>query len=1174
MTYLVFRILLVLNVILFFFISACDRTKKDDDYRSGVTVKIETPHPDPMNHALNLLALQPADLIGPLYQEAGYHPVSRVPIIDHVARSPFYLHGWADDISVDIQRNGAGSLFEVLSLMIRTLNGGVTYRTGEEMTAATDSRLLDAYIHLCRRYNVVPDHNAISAINNAGFSEAFDSQLGRLLMALTAASDLTQKAIAGLNPEELAYISSRPERYFFPAGVHFSFLTAPTYVPDDVLPIARKIDFVSLYTAGLVMSRGVDEFITFFRKLPRHNRTAHLFEDATKSRGVVLDINMPVGKLVVFGQDNNIIAGSGALVVDLGGNDRYTGGVAVGSRMPGRVALSIDTDGNDVYDRGDKRFGQGFGCLSLGMLIDISGDDKYLAGNMSQGSGMYGIGLLADFQGRDYYRMGLMGQGFGLFGVGLLLDAEGSDRYILYGMGQGAGSTVGFGSLVDLSGNDKYLTDKNVSRGILVADNWSHVQGAGLSIRSPEWQKHFSYYGGIGLLSDGGGDDFYFASDGNSMGSSYFLSIGALVDHGGDDRYMPQNGYGLGYAVHLSNGIVIDRNGKDTYYGRTHTGGVGSDRSVAVLADYAGDDTYGPSEEYAKGLIGYIGEREGDFPSDRKIQEKIYQVMAESSYASALKPKALGILIDYSGNDRYFANPIEKGESCGGVTPPVEPQNWSHAMHFDLGGNDFYYKDRRKNNHYFKYLHHGLCYDIEYPDPDPDKFGKKRLSDSGSRSMTIEKIRTLSRGSGVINDLIHLTDNDLFVRFAATGKIIQKGAASIPYLVGLLSVSDDAEFNRDLIEILDTFVISGELKQYHSRYLEALLEAGDPFVRIFAARTLGDRHIKNSLPALVRASTERDDAVRFHIIRALGQADSAEALEVLTSMAATDTSVQCRREAIISLGRQAEKMTAPDSVTTEKLRATLLKALTDPDETVRSFAAFGLRNFADEPAVVSGLKKAIRDGSVYVRRTAAKSLSLNGFKEGIPVLIETLKFPSIDTFPYYDNEIAKDLSFYTGIDFAEDQRYAYYTWYRWWQDNGRSVNLKQNLDILRTIQEAFEAPSEDAGVKIFQRLLQENPDSIVVRKRYLRYCQEWINFRLLTSRQITPEILERCLRLQKIMTDLEPETAERWAQLAYYYARLFRYEDAAKALESAIAIEPQNETFTKTLRQYRRQIKE
>ena len=180
------------------------------------------------------------------------------------------------------------------------------------------------------------------------------------------------------------------------------------------------------------------------------------------------------------------------------------------------------------------------------------------------------------------------------------MDQSGDDRYMISSLGQGTGSTMGYGALVDVDGNDKYLSERSVKRGNLVGDNWNHVQGAGLSIRSPEWTKQFSIYGGIGFLSDGAGNDVYFSSHGNCMGSSYFMSIGALVDHSGSDKYFPRGGAGLGFAVHLSNAIFIDRDGNDYYFGNKVTGGASADRSVAVMMDYNGNDVYGPTMDFAR----------------------------------------------------------------------------------------------------------------------------------------------------------------------------------------------------------------------------------------------------------------------------------------------------------------------------------------------------------------------------------------------------------------------------------------------------------------------------------------------------------------------------------------------------------------------------------------------
>ena len=364
------------------------------------------------------------------------------------------------------------------------------------------------------------------------------------------------------------------------------------------------------------------------------------------------------------------------------------------------------------------------------MLIDLSGNDRYRAGNMAQGCGLYGVGMLADTEGDDHYEMGFIGQGFGAFGIGLLIDGRGNDRYIINGMGQGAGSTLGFGGLVDRQGNDKYLADTRRRRGLLVPDRWAHAQGAGLSVRSPDWVNHVSYYGGIGFLSDGDGRDFYFANEGNCMGSSYFMSLGALVDHRGSDTYIAQNGYGIGFAVHLSNGILIDREGDDRYFGKFYTGGVGSDRSIGTPVDYAGDDMYGPSDLDGEKDVSNRFERLDASRHASENTHQAYRHMAELSYGSAMKPKGLGFLIDYRGDDQYFANPLEKRESCGGVVPTEMPDDWGHGLLLDLSGRDFYLKEGRKDNHYCLYLNHGLTYDTQYEGQVASHWGKGNSSSS------------------------------------------------------------------------------------------------------------------------------------------------------------------------------------------------------------------------------------------------------------------------------------------------------------------------------------------------------------------------------------------------------------------------------------------------------------
>ncbi len=1172
---MIYRILIFIPLFALFSVTACDENKggeskvastpsPDISFTRGETVKIAQSGLNPMDHALSLVGLKRSQLSRPLYHEEGYRMMCRIPLIDQVSKSPFYLHNWADETSIKMQTAAEKGLYHALAVMAKTINGDVNYEITDS-THTFEGNLTKAYHYLCKKHGAKPNYSVVETIKNAGLSRLFDREVGMLVFSLADASFLAKNAFSKLKRDELSFLSERPERFFFPNENQFNFLTAPTHVQEKIVSITRKIDFVSLLRSALLISKATDMFLDYLRNLDSPENPTHYFRDGVKRTGLLMDLPSPIGHIIILGQDDDTHARNGALVIDLGGNDRYTGPIAVGHLVPGRIAITIDTGGNDVYDASKKPFSQGYGCLGVGILVDVSGDDQYLAGDMAQGCGMYGIGLIADMEGKDTYTMGLMGQGFGVFGLGLLLDTNGDDRYVIAGLGQGTGSTMGYGCLCDIEGNDKYLANRNAKRGHLIADEWCHVQGAGLSIRSPDWIKRFSLYGGIGLLTDKTGNDLYYASHGNCMGSSYFMSIGALVDHEGNDMYVPKSGYGLCFAVHLSNAILIDRKGNDLYFGSTHTGGVASDRSIAIFVDYAGDDTYGPSEEYVRKAIKTEVNKKGDNLSEIELKDRIQQEMADVSFASALKPKGLSFLIDYQGNDRYFARHRGWVESCGGILPPEEPQNWSHSLLLDLGGKDFYYKDGRKNNHYFRYFKHGLCYDTEFsktelvgkvnfPSSVPKNHADKNLSSNIAKNPRQEEIQ-------------RLLDPDLFVRYSTIGKIVQQGPDIMPDLVALLDDSVYTDFNLDVIEIINHFVIRNQLDQKHYRSLEPLLKAKDPFLRGFAARVFGMRQVKGALSALTNTINDSNETVRPYIIWALGRLGLRKPVSLLSGIAVNDTSFECQRYAVLSLGSLARKFgsSAPDLE--QQIMKTLLNTLNDRDETVRTAAASVLFSFV-YPGVKAALKKLLKDGSVYVRKAASKSLILQGFRPAIPVLIESLTYPSRDTFENYDHELANDLAFYCGVDFKKEKRYAYTTWKKWWDMNGASVNLAKNLGIMKEIKRAFKAQKEDDGIAVFDQLIAKNPNNRVIKKRYLRFCYEWITFRLLTRKHITKTILERCLRLQKIMSEIEPNNPQFKARIAFYYARLSRFKEAVSAIQSALKIDPKNKNYRQTLTQY------
>lgn len=195
------------------------------------------------------------------------------------------------------------------------------------------------------------------------------------------------------------------------------------------------------------------------------------------------------------------------LLLDLGGSDSYRGEVLCqGVGGPRGLGLLLDADGADRYQADGPSFpsaygtpavhlgmSQGFGygvrgyaAGGVGALIDLGGDDRYVAGEFSQAGGYYfGLGLLHDRAGNDLYHGNRYGQAFAAHqavgilvdeagddqywsmtaasqagtwdqSIGLLLDKAGNDAYRCDGLGQGGAAMQAVAVLVDLAGSDRY----------------------------------------------------------------------------------------------------------------------------------------------------------------------------------------------------------------------------------------------------------------------------------------------------------------------------------------------------------------------------------------------------------------------------------------------------------------------------------------------------------------------------------------------------------------------------------------------------------------------------------------------------------------------------------------------------------------------------------------------
>jgi hypothetical protein len=204
-----------------------------------------------------------------------------------------------------------------------------------------------------------------------------------------------------------------------------------------------------------------------------------------------------------------------AVLLDRSGSDRYTARThSQACAATEGVALLMDTAGNDMYllantplllpspqlsdrnvsmgqgaGRGERRSAKGQAATTggMGILIDLQGDDRYIAQVFAQGAGyQQGVGLLIDGDGRDVYESAWYGmaaaahEAVGILidiGIGddvyrashstslaaahdasaaILIDEGGNDDYTLGNLGLGAVNDQGFAVFLDGAGTDTY----------------------------------------------------------------------------------------------------------------------------------------------------------------------------------------------------------------------------------------------------------------------------------------------------------------------------------------------------------------------------------------------------------------------------------------------------------------------------------------------------------------------------------------------------------------------------------------------------------------------------------------------------------------------------------------------------------------------------------------------
>jgi len=379
---------------------------------------------------------------------------------------------------------------------------------------------------------------------------------------------------------------------------------------------------------------------------------------------VVRVINTPGGSIVVGGRGKNVYRldemGGVSCVIDLGGDDEYLEGMATVERP---VLVLLDLKGNDVY-RATRPGTQGSALLGASLLIDVEGNDTYIAQDLAQGSCVGGVGILVDMAGSDRYQGVRRVQGSALCGLGMLLDYEGDDDYRAAMWAQGFGHPLGFGLLDDVQGRDHYFAGgmwRDSYPETPGMEGWS--QGVGAGIRQVA-------NGGFGIILDGEGNDVY-EYDYIAHGGGYWLGVGFARDFAGDDKYIGStttnyNGsprtepqfqrFACGFGCHYTIGFMFEDGGNDYYRGSIMNMGFGWDCSVGFLCEFGGNDKYEPTGtstcgQGAQASLGVLFDYDGD-----DSYGGYGQGLAPSSISYHDLPGCGGnfsFLVDYGGEDTY-----------------------------------------------------------------------------------------------------------------------------------------------------------------------------------------------------------------------------------------------------------------------------------------------------------------------------------------------------------------------------------------------------------------------------------------------------------------------------------------------------------------------------------------
>jgi HEAT repeat protein len=235
---------------------------------------------------------------------------------------------------------------------------------------------------------------------------------------------------------------------------------------------------------------------------------------------------------------------SAAVLVDLGGDNRYDGPAAAAGE--GKIRIVIDLGRNVVVQSTGASAGSGTFGIGLLSLPNPEGIKLFRVGDGSLGAGLFGAGI-ASVAGRLDAEAGRFAMGAGAYGLGWFEGAGDGAKLTARLAAQGAGFTKGAG-LFRLHGSRSRL-----ECGLVEPDPREDLATIGLCQGTGFGARAFAA-GGIGLaVVEGRGSELesgYFA-----QGSGYWHGLGGL-EVVGDEAKLKARRYDMGAGIHTAIGFL------------------------------------------------------------------------------------------------------------------------------------------------------------------------------------------------------------------------------------------------------------------------------------------------------------------------------------------------------------------------------------------------------------------------------------------------------------------------------------------------------------------------------------------------------------------------------------------------------------------------------------------